>query len=83
MDCTQGRIWLLQAAGYSILGRWGRSLTPHGMRGEFCPSCGEGVWHAESCRWYAKVRAALLRSVKGDVGGEIRLIRKGLKLTRA
>ncbi len=44
----------------------GQSLTLHGMRGEFCPSCGEGVWDAESYRRYAEAQTALLRSVKGD-----------------
>lgn len=61
----------------------GQSLTLHGMRGEFCPSCGEGVWDSESYRRYAEAQTALLRSVKGDVGGEIRRIRKGLNLTQA
>ncbi len=60
----------------------GQSLTLHGMRGEFCPACGEGVWDAESYRRYAEAQTALLRSVKGDVGGEIRRIRKGLNLTQ-
>ena len=60
-----------------------QSLTLHAMCGEFCPVCGEGVWDAESYRRYAEAQAALIRSVKGDVAGEIRRIRKGLKLTQA
>jgi HTH-type transcriptional regulator / antitoxin MqsA len=60
-----------------------QSLTLHGMRGEFCPVCGEGVWDTESYRRYSEAQAALLRAVKGDVSGEIRRIRKNLKLTQA
>jgi HTH-type transcriptional regulator / antitoxin MqsA len=61
----------------------GQSLTLHTMRGEFCPACGEGVWDTESYRRYSEAQAALLRAVKGDVSGEIRRIRKNLKLTQA
>ena len=61
----------------------GQSLTLHGMRGELCPVCGEGVWDEESYRRYAEAQTALLRSVKRDAGSEIRRIRKGLKLTQA
>ncbi len=61
----------------------GQSLTLHGMRGEFCPVCGEGIWDAESYRRYAEAQTALLRSVKGDVGGASRRIRKGLNLTQS
>lgn len=60
-----------------------QSLTLHGMRGEFCPACGEGVWDTESYRRYAEAQAALLRSVSSDISSEIRRIRKGLKLTQA
>jgi HTH-type transcriptional regulator / antitoxin MqsA len=61
----------------------GQSLTLHGMRGEFCPMCGEGVWDAESYRRYTEAQAALVRGVKGDVSADIRRIRKRLKLTQA
>lgn len=60
-----------------------QSLTLHAMRGEFCPVCGEGVWDTESYRRYTEAQTALLRAVKGDVSGEIRRIRKSLKLTQA
>lgn len=60
-----------------------QSLTLHSMRGEFCPVCGEGVWDAGSYRRYTEAQAALLRAVKGDASGEIRRIRKNLKLTQA
>ena len=60
-----------------------QSLTLHAMRGEFCPVCGEGMWDTESYHRYTEVQAALLRAVKGDVSGEIRRIRKNLKLTQA
>ena len=55
----------------------------HGMRGEFCPSCGEGVWDAESYRRYVEAQTVPPRCVKGEVIGEIRRIRKGLKLMQA
>lgn len=60
----------------------GQSLTLHAMHGEFCPSCGEGVWDAESYRRYTEAQAALLRALKGDVSADIRRIRKSLKLTQ-
>jgi HTH-type transcriptional regulator/antitoxin MqsA len=53
------------------------------MRGEFCPSCGEGVWDEESYRRYSESQAALLRAVKDDISAEIRRIRKNLKLTQS
>jgi len=52
------------------------------MRGDFCPSCGEGVWDAESYRRCTEAQAALLRAVKGDVSADIKRIRKNLKLTQ-
>lgn len=60
----------------------GQSLTLHAMHGEFCPSCGEGAWDAESYRRYTEAQAALLRAAKGDVSADIRRIRKNLKLTQ-
>ncbi len=60
----------------------GQSLTLHAMRGEFCPSCGEGVWDAESYRRYTEAQATLVRTVKGDISADIRRIRKNLKLTQ-
>ena len=60
----------------------GQSLTLHAMSGEFCPSCGEGVWDSESYRRYTEAQTALLRAVKGDVSADIRRIRKSLKLTQ-
>ena len=61
----------------------GQSLTLHGMKGEFCPKCDEGVWDAESYRRYAEAQAGLLSAVKGDLSADIRRIRKNLKLTQA
>ena len=61
----------------------GQSLTLHGMRGRFCPVCGEGVWDPDSYRRYTEAQGALVRSVKGDVSTEIRRVRKKLKLTQA
>lgn len=60
-----------------------QSLTLHAMSGQFCAVCGEAVWDAESYRRYTEAQAALLRMVKGDVSGDIRRIRKSLKLTQA
>lgn len=60
----------------------GQALTLHGMRGEFCAVCGEGIWDAESYRRYTEAQAALLRSSKEDICTEIRRIRKHLKLTQ-
>lgn len=59
-----------------------QSLTLHAMSGEFCPSCGEGIWDTESYRRYTEAQAALVRMVKGDVSADIRRIRKRLKLTQ-
>jgi HTH-type transcriptional regulator / antitoxin MqsA len=59
-----------------------QSLTLHTMHGEFCPSCGEGIWDAESYRRYTEAQSALLRAVKGDISADIRRIRKHLKLTQ-
>jgi len=60
----------------------GQSLTLHAMHGQFCPSCGEGVWDTESYRRYTEAQAALVRAVKGDISADIRRIRKHLKLTQ-
>jgi len=61
----------------------GQSLTLHGMKGEFCTNCDEGVWDAESYRRYTEAQAALLRAVKSDLSTDIQRIRKNLKLTQA
>ena len=64
------------------LAHGGQSLTLHAMQGQFCPSCGEGVWDAESYRRYTEAQAALVRTVKEDISADIRRIRKNLKLTQ-
>lgn len=61
----------------------GQSLTLHNMRGQVCPACGETIWDEESYLRYTEAQAGLLRAVKGDVGGDIRRIRKKLRLTQA
>lgn len=61
----------------------GQSLTLHAMHGEFCPVCAEGLWDDVSYRRYTEAQAALLRTVQGDVAGDIRRIRKKLELTQA
>jgi HTH-type transcriptional regulator/antitoxin MqsA len=60
-----------------------QSLTLHEMKGEFCPSCGEGLWDGESYRRYTEAQAALVRAAGDDVSADIRRIRKNLKLTQA
>jgi HTH-type transcriptional regulator/antitoxin MqsA len=52
------------------------------MRGDFCPTCGEGIWDEESYRRYTEAQAALVRAIKGDVSADIRRIRKNLRLTQ-
>ena len=59
-----------------------QSLILHEMHGEFCPSCGEGIWDAESYRRYTEAQMALLHGIKGDLSADIRRIRKNLKLTQ-
>jgi HTH-type transcriptional regulator/antitoxin MqsA len=61
----------------------GQSLTLHSMRGDFCTACDEGVWDEESYRRYIEAQSALVRAARGDIGGDIRRIRKSLKLTQA
>ena len=53
------------------------------LSSQFCSSCGEGIWDAESYRRYTEAQAGLVRTVKGDVGADIRRIRKKLNLTQA
>jgi HTH-type transcriptional regulator / antitoxin MqsA len=60
----------------------GQSLTLHAMKGDFCPSCGEGIWDDESYRRYTEAQEGLLRAVKGNVSADIRRIRKKLRLTQ-
>ena len=60
----------------------GQSVTLHSMKGDFCSTCGEGIWDEESYRRYTETQAALIRAVKGDVAADIRRIRKNLKLTQ-
>jgi HTH-type transcriptional regulator/antitoxin MqsA len=60
----------------------GQSLTLHSMKGDFCPVCGEGIWDEESYLRYTEAQTAIIRAVKGDVGADIRRIRKNLKLTQ-
>lgn len=41
----------------------GQSLTLHGMKGDFCQACGEGIWDEESYRRYTKAQAAIVQTV--------------------
>jgi HTH-type transcriptional regulator/antitoxin MqsA len=56
----------------------GKSVILHNMRGDFCPVCGEVVWDTASYDRFTEEQANLLDSV----GGEIRRIRKKLKMTQ-
>lgn len=60
----------------------GQSLTLHDMCGDFCESCGEGVWDEKSYHRFIEGQAALVRSVRGDASSDIKRIRKKLKLTQ-
>ena len=60
----------------------GQSLTLQSMKGDFCPTCGEGIWDEESYRRYTEVQTAIIRAAKGAVSADIRRIRKSLKLTQ-
>ena len=83
MNCpTCGHPKMAAKTKDEMLSYGGQSLTLHAMQGEFCLSCGEGVWDAESYRRYTEAQAALLRAVKGDISADIRRIRKNLKLTQ-
>jgi len=61
----------------------GQSVTIQNLRGEFCPSCGEGVWDTESNRRLDEAQTALIRSVRSEMSANIKRIRKLLKLTQA
>ena len=61
----------------------GQSLTLHSMKGDFCSSCGEGIWDEESYRRFIEAQSAIVRAVKGDVSADIRRIRKSLKMTQS
>ena len=65
-----------------ILTYGGQSVTLHLMKGDFCSTCGEGIWDEESYHRYTETQAAIIRAVKGDVAADIRRIRKSLKLTQ-
>ena len=83
MKCSAcGHPKMLAKTKDETLSYGGQSLTLHAMHGNFCPSCGEGVWDAESYRRYTEAQAAMLRAVKGDISADVRRIRKNLKLTQ-
>jgi HTH-type transcriptional regulator / antitoxin MqsA len=61
----------------------GHSIILEGMKGEFCPKCGEGIWDSASSRRFDEAHVAVVTAARGDVGADIRRIRKGLNLTQA
>ena len=84
MKCPAcGNAELVDRVADETIAYGGQSLTLHGMQGDYCPACGEGVWNEGSYRRYTEAQAALIRSVKGDVSADIRRIRKNLNLTQA
>ena len=60
----------------------GKSLTLHGMKGDFCPKCKEGIWDSENYRRYTEAQAALVRSTQTEVSADIKRIRSKLNLTQ-
>lgn len=58
------------------------SLTLHGMKGDFCRECGEGVWDEQSYRRYTEAQEALIRASRDNIPADIRRIRKNLKLSQ-
>jgi HTH-type transcriptional regulator/antitoxin MqsA len=84
MKCPAcGKSEMITKVKEETLSYGGQSLTLHSMRGDFCSSCGEGVWDEESYRRFAEAQTAIVRAVKGDVSADIRRIRKSLKLTQS
>jgi HTH-type transcriptional regulator/antitoxin MqsA len=61
----------------------GQSVTVENLSGEFCPTCGEGVWDSESNQRLDEAQTALMNAVRTEVSANIRRIRKSLKLTQA
>jgi HTH-type transcriptional regulator/antitoxin MqsA len=60
----------------------GCSTTLSGMKGQFCPNCGDGVWDTQSYKRFTKAQADLVNTVRKTVGVDIRRIRKRLNLTQ-
>jgi HTH-type transcriptional regulator/antitoxin MqsA len=58
----------------------GLSINLDSMKGNFCPSCGEGVWDQDSYKRYTDAQTKLLELAKRDTRDEIKNIRKRLKL---
>jgi HTH-type transcriptional regulator/antitoxin MqsA len=84
MQCPVcGHLEMIEQTLDETLSHGEHSLTLHSMTGDFCPACGEGVWNEESYRRYTEAQAAVVRAAKEDLSGEIRRIRKGLRLTQA
>jgi HTH-type transcriptional regulator/antitoxin MqsA len=84
MKCPScGKSEMIAEVREETLSYGGQSLTLHSMKGDFCASCGEGVWDEESYRRFTEAQTGIVRAVKGDVSAEIRRIRKSLKLTQS
>jgi HTH-type transcriptional regulator / antitoxin MqsA len=64
-----------------ILSYGGCSITLSEMKGQFCPTCGDGVWNPESYSRYTKAQSDLVH-VRNDIGINIRRIRKKLNLSQ-
>lgn len=65
------------------LNHGGESATLTGLKGWFCPACGDGELDPESSERYAAAHDALVQQARVRQREEIRRIRKKLRLTQA
>ncbi|MBU2772664.1 type II toxin-antitoxin system MqsA family antitoxin [Acidithiobacillus ferrooxidans] len=60
----------------------GESVTLTGLKGWFCPSCGEGELDPESSKRYAMAHNDLIHRARSKQREDIRRIRRKLRLTQ-
>ncbi|MHB1704796.1 MAG: type II toxin-antitoxin system MqsA family antitoxin [Acidithiobacillus sp.] len=61
----------------------GESVTVPGLKGWFCPACGEGELDPESSNRYAVAHDDLIHRARSKQREDIRRIRRKLRLTQA
>jgi HTH-type transcriptional regulator/antitoxin MqsA len=61
----------------------GESVTLTGLKGWFCPNCGEGELDQESSKRYAVAHDDLIHRARSKQREDIRRIRRKLRLTQA
>lgn len=61
----------------------GESVTLTGLKGWFCPNCGEGELDQESSNQYAVAHDDLIHRARAKQRKDIRRIRRKLRLTQA